>query len=55
MSALGAADGNAPGGIFVLDPATFEIRGAWERDRGPAGTSPTNFWWHHQPRHVDQQ
>src|SRR2546430_9446555 len=35
MSDLGAADGNAPGGIFVLDPGTFEIRGAWERDRGP--------------------
>jgi hypothetical protein len=35
MNALGAADGNGPGGIFVLDPNTFEIRGAWEQDRGP--------------------
>src|SRR5439155_1435740 len=45
MSALGAADGNAPGGIFVLDPGTFEIRGAWERDRGPQNLA-YDFWWH---------
>src|SRR6266480_4496698 len=45
MSALGAADGNAPGGIFVLDPGTFEIRGAWERDRGPQSLA-YDLWWH---------
>jgi selenium-binding protein 1 len=45
MSALGAADGNAPGGIFVLDPDTFEIRGAWEQDRGPQSLA-YDFWWH---------
>jgi selenium-binding protein 1 len=45
MSALGAADGNAPGGIFVLDPETFEIRGAWERERGPQSLA-YDFWWH---------
>jgi len=45
MSALGAADGNAPGGIFVLDPETFEIRGRWELDRGPQSLA-YDFWWH---------
>ncbi len=28
MNALGSVDGDGPGGIFVLDPETFEIRGA---------------------------
>src|SRR5437660_251874 len=32
MNALGAPDGNGPGGIFVIDPQTFEIRGPWEKD-----------------------
>jgi len=45
MSALGDADGNGPGGIFVLDPETFEIRGAWEQDRGPQNLA-YDFWWH---------
>ena len=27
VNALGNADGNGPGGIFVLDPETFEIKG----------------------------
>ena len=35
MSALGAPDGNGPGGTFILDPETFDIRGRWEIDRGP--------------------
>ena len=34
MSALGAVDGNGPGGLFLLDHETFEPIGAWERDRG---------------------
>jgi selenium-binding protein 1 len=45
MSALGNADGDAPGGIFVIDPETFEIRGAWEQDRGPQSLA-YDFWWH---------
>src|SRR5215470_9112746 len=35
LSALGAPDGNGPGGTFIMDPETFEIRGRWELDRGP--------------------
>jgi methanethiol oxidase len=45
VNALGDADGNGPGGIFVLDPETFEIKGRWERDRGPQYLS-YDFWWH---------
>ena len=45
MSALGAPDGNGPGGIFVLDHETFEVKGAWEADRGPQ-TLAYDFWWH---------
>jgi methanethiol oxidase len=48
MNALGAPDGDGPGGIFVLDHETFEVKGAWEKDRGPqhlpttsGGTSAT--------------
>ena len=32
VNALGNAEGNGPGGIFVLDPETFEIKGPWEKD-----------------------
>ncbi len=45
MSALGAPDGEGPGGIFVIDPETFEIRGAWEKNRGPQHLA-YDFWWH---------
>jgi selenium-binding protein 1 len=45
MNALGAPDGNGPGGIFVIEPDTFEIRGRWERDRGPQHLA-YDFWWH---------
>jgi selenium-binding protein 1 len=45
MNALGAVDGNGPGGIFVLDPETFEIKGPWESDRGPQYLT-YDFWWH---------
>ena len=44
VNALGNPDGDGPGGIFVLDHDTFEVKGAWERDRGSQG-SPTT-WWH---------
>ncbi len=45
INAIGSADGRGPGGIFVLDPDTFEIRGAWEQERGPQYLA-YDFWWH---------
>ncbi|OLC43158.1 MAG: selenium-binding protein [Acidobacteria bacterium 13_1_40CM_65_14] len=45
MNAIGSADGTGPGGIFVLDPDTFEIQGRWEQDRGPQYLA-YDFWWH---------
>ncbi len=45
MNAIGAVDGRGPGGIFVLDAETFEIRGPWESDRGPQYLA-YDFWWH---------
>jgi selenium-binding protein 1 len=45
INALGDVNGNGPGGIFALDAETFEIKGAWERDRGPQHLS-YDFWWH---------
>ncbi len=45
MSALGAPDGNGPGGTFVLDSETFDIRGRWELDRGPQQLA-YDVWWH---------
>ena len=48
VAALGNKDGKAPGGVFVMDPETFEPLGRWEVDRGrsnsptmPGGTSAT--------------
>jgi len=45
VSALGAPDGDGPGGIFILDHNTFEVRGRWELDRGPQHLA-YDFWWH---------
>jgi selenium-binding protein 1 len=45
MNALGSPSGDGPGGIFVLEPDTFEIRGPWERERGPQQLA-YDFWWH---------
>jgi selenium-binding protein 1 len=45
MSALGAPDGNGPGGTFVLDPETFDVKGRWELDRGPQQLA-YDMWWH---------
>jgi methanethiol oxidase len=33
MNALGSPDGEGPGGVFVLDGETFDVRGCWEMDR----------------------
>ncbi|HET9513801.1 MAG TPA: selenium-binding protein SBP56-related protein [Gemmatimonadales bacterium] len=45
MNALGAVDGNGPGGIFVIDHETFEVKGRWESERGPQYLS-YDFFWH---------
>src|SRR5688572_24560653 len=45
MNALGSVDGEGPGGIFVIDPETFDVRGRWELDRGPQYLA-YDFWWH---------
>jgi methanethiol oxidase len=45
LNALGAPDGGGPGGMFILDPETFDIRGRWELERGPQYLS-YDFWWH---------
>jgi methanethiol oxidase len=45
LSALGAPDGNGPGGIFMLDHETFEVKGRWEQDRGPQYLA-YDFFWH---------
>jgi len=45
VSALGAPDGDGPGGIFLLDHENFSVKGAWEEDRGPQQLA-YDFWWH---------
>ena len=45
LNALGGPSGDGPGGIFVLDHETFELRGGWERSRGPQYLA-YDFWWH---------
>jgi methanethiol oxidase len=45
VNGLGATDGNGPGGIFMLDHETFDVKGPWEKDRGSQYLS-YDFWWH---------
>jgi len=45
LNALGNPDGDGPGGILKLDHETFEVKGAWERDRGDQYLS-YDFAWH---------
>ena len=45
MNALGAPDGNGPGGIFMIDHDTFELKGQWEKARGPQHLA-YDFFWH---------
>lgn len=42
---LANAEGDAPGGIFLMDHDTFDIRGQWEIDRGPQQLA-YDAWWH---------
>src|SRR5919107_1849831 len=43
--ALGGGSSDGPGGIAVLDHTTFEVRGAWDSDRGDQYLA-YDFWWH---------
>jgi selenium-binding protein 1 len=45
LNALGSVDGEGPGGILIMDPETFDIRGRWELERGPQYLA-YDFWWH---------
>jgi selenium-binding protein 1 len=45
VSALGAPDGDGPGGVFLLDHENFDVLGRWEMDRGPQRLA-YDFWWH---------
>jgi methanethiol oxidase len=45
VTALGSADGGAPGGIFLLDQESFEPLGRWEVDRGSQQLA-YDGWWH---------
>jgi methanethiol oxidase len=45
LDALGSPEGEGPGGIFIMDPERFEVRGRWELDRGPQQMA-YDFWWH---------
>ena len=45
ISALGNAEGKAPGGVFLMDHETFDVLGRWEMDRGPQRFA-YDMWWH---------
>jgi methanethiol oxidase len=45
VAALADPQGAAPGGIFLMDHETFDIRGRWEIDRGPQRLA-YDAWWH---------
>lgn len=45
VNALGAPGGDGPGGVFLMDPETFDLRGRWEIERGPQYLA-YDFWWH---------
>jgi len=45
IAALGNTAGEAPGGVFLMDHETFEVRGRWEMDRGPQQLA-YDMWWH---------
>jgi methanethiol oxidase len=45
VSALANARGERPGGVFLMDHETFDVRGQWELDRGPQEFA-YDFWWH---------
>lgn len=44
VSALGAPDGDGPGGVLLLDHDSFDPLGRWEVDRGPQQLA-YDVWW----------
>jgi selenium-binding protein 1 len=44
VSALGAPDGDGPGGVLLLDHDSFDPLGRWEVDRGPQELA-YDVWW----------
>src|SRR6201988_3676235 len=45
VAALGNREGKGPGGIFLMDHESFDVRGQWEMDRGPQHLA-YDAWWH---------
>ena len=45
VTALGNAEGKAPGGVLMLDQQSFDPLGRWEVDRGPQQLA-YDGWWH---------
>ncbi|SAL55005.1 selenium-binding family protein [Caballeronia telluris] len=45
VTALGNAEGRAPGGIMLLDQQSFDPLGRWEVERGPQQLA-YDGWWH---------
>src|SRR5262245_51038660 len=45
VAALGNREGKGPGGVFLMDHETFDVRGQWEMDRGPQQLA-YDVWWH---------
>ena len=45
VASLANGKGEAPGGIMLMDPQTFDVRGRWEIDRGPQQLA-YDAWWH---------
>jgi methanethiol oxidase len=45
VTALGNGAGKGPGGVFLMDHESFEVRGRWEIDRGPQYFA-YDMWWH---------
>ncbi|HEY2636461.1 MAG TPA: selenium-binding protein SBP56-related protein [Solirubrobacteraceae bacterium] len=44
VSALGAPDGDGPGGVYILDHDSLDPKGRWEIDRGPQELA-YDVWW----------
>ena len=45
VAALGNAEGKRPGGVFLMDQESFDVRGRWEIDRGEQELA-YDAWWH---------
>ncbi len=45
VTALGAPNGEGPGGIFLMDHESFDVLGRWEVERGPQQLA-YDAWWH---------